>query len=259
MQFPHRWLDHRKEGTKRFIERITDALRIRNETTALLLRNSLSERWDEVLGLLEDEYGVENTIDMELRRTMIIAKMRMLDCPITLEDLQRMLESLKITAEFKISHNDYLLDVIILENGMNLPRTVLHNLLNNSVRAHIGLGMHTHETLTLDVFAGGMVDVASTYELEISGENRESGLDMYLAVLPETCRQYFLETKLHSVSVYGDMYLAVIPETGGQYFLETKFHSVSVPADIYCAILSETNGSYYFILGERGMIDNERF
>ncbi len=93
---PHRWLDKKAKGTKKLFNGLGNSFKYAEDYINLLKRNNSTRTAVELLEELENEYGlsINPEYDIDFRRSRIIAKIRMQDCPVTKDDLIKMLEIL---------------------------------------------------------------------------------------------------------------------------------------------------------------------
>ena len=138
---PHRWLDKKTKGTKRLFEGLGKSFNYIENYINLLVRNNSTQTAVELIEELENEYGlsVNPKYDIDFRRSRIIAKIRMQDCPINKEDIIKMLEVLGFYDCEIINHiNTFTMSIrfkIPEECSNRISETA--KLISENIRAHI--------------------------------------------------------------------------------------------------------------------------
>lgn len=138
---PHRWLNKKAEGTKKLFEGLGKSFNYIEEYINILTRNNSVRTSVELIEELENEYGlsINPEYDIDFRRSRIIAKIRMQDCPVTKEDIIKMLEVLGFYDCKVINH----INTFTMSIKFKIPEQCSNRisetakLINENIRAHI--------------------------------------------------------------------------------------------------------------------------
>lgn len=148
---PHRWLNKNAKGTKRLLEGFAENLAYLNGFIDMLKRNHQTRKAEELITELENEYGivVNPSYDLAFRREKIVAKMRMQDSPITVQELIKILEMMGFfDVEVKPLLGEFQIEIRVKSpEQCRYKLFEILQMLHENIRAHINLSVEmTTET-----------------------------------------------------------------------------------------------------------------
>ncbi|OXM84614.1 putative phage tail protein [Paenibacillus rigui] len=173
--FPHRWLNKKGTGNIRLFNGLGTTLDWANSFVILVRNESRVLTAVDTIPLREKELGITSdpSVQIDVRRSGIIARMREQSRPMTAEDLATALQSYGIVVSIQHDYANYKMFIKILNvNGVPEGYPQIQAFIREVVRAHVevifqfryltiaeteSMTISQIEATTLDRFAGGGV------------------------------------------------------------------------------------------------------